>query len=49
MCKVLMSYVLVQHSYELECVIIACGHMTNRQGCHGNCSGGLYVCAEYHG
>ena len=30
----------------LECAIIACGHLTNMQGCHGNCSGGLYVCAE---
>ena len=29
-------------------VIIACGHLTNMQGCHGSCNGGLYVCAEYH-
>ena len=32
----------------LEHVIIACGHLTNMQGCHGNFSGGLYVCADYH-
>ena len=25
------------------------GHLTNMQGCHGNCTGGLYVSAEYHG
>ena len=49
MCKVSLSYVLVQHIYGLESVIIAFGHLTNMQSCHGNCSGGLYVCAEYHG
>ena len=27
-------------------MIIACGDLTNRQGCHGNCSGGLYVCVQ---
>ena len=40
-----LSYVLVCHSYGLKCVIITCGHLTNMQGCHGNCSGGLYVIA----
>ena len=33
------------YSYGPECVIIACGHLTNMQGCRGN----LYVCAECHG
>ena len=47
-CKVSLSYVLVYHSYGAECVIIICGHLTKIQGCHGNCSGGLYVYAEYH-
>ena len=28
-------------SYGVECVIITCGHLTNIQGFHGNCSGGL--------
>ena len=49
MCKVSLSYVLVLHSYGLERVIIAYGHLTNMQGCHGNYSGELYMCAEYHG
>ena len=49
MCKVSLSYVLVEHRYGLEHSIIACGHLTNMQGCHGNYSVGLYVCAEYHG
>ena len=47
-CIVSLSYVLVQQNYGLECVMIACGHLNNLQGCHGKCSGGLYVCAEYH-
>ena len=45
MCKVLLSYVLVEHSYGLEYVIIACGHLTNMQGCHGNCSRGC-MCVQ---
>ena len=36
-------------SYGLERVMIACDHLTNMQGCHGNCTGELYVCADYHG
>ena len=48
MCKVSLSYVLVYHSYGVECAIITCGHLTNMHGCHGNCSGGLYVYREYH-
>ena len=48
-CKVSLSCVLVQHNYRLEHAIIACGHLTNMQGCHGNCSGRWYVCAEYRG
>ena len=47
MCKISLSYVLVKHSYGLERAIIASRHLNNMQGCHGNCSGGLYVCAEY--
>ena len=43
MCKVSLSYVLVYYSYGLECVIITCGHLTNLQVCHGNCSSGLYI------
>ena len=39
----------ITYSYVLEHVIIACGYLTNMQGCHGNCNGGLYVCTEYHG
>ena len=39
-CKVSLSYVLVYHSYGVECVII-CSHLIDMQGCHGNCSGGL--------
>ena len=39
----------VSLSYELQCVFIACGHLTKMKGCYGNCSGGLYLCAEYHG
>ena len=46
-CKVSLSYVL--HFYGLDCVLIACSYLTNMQGCHGNCSCGLYVCTEYHG
>ena len=38
MCKVSLSYVLL---YGLECIIIACGDLTNMQGCHGNCTGGF--------
>ena len=34
-------------SYGLQCVVIACSHLINNKGCCGNCSGGLYVCAEY--
>ena len=41
--------VLVQHSYGLDRVIIACFYLTDMQGCHGNCSCGFYVYAEYHG
>ena len=48
MCAVSLSYVLVYHSYGVESVIITCGHLTNMQGCHGNCSGGLCVYAEDH-
>ena len=49
MCKVSLSYVLLQHGYGLYRVIIACGNLTNMQGCHGCCSCGLYVCAKCHG
>ena len=38
----------LMYCYGVECVIITCGHLTNMQGCYGNCSGGLYVYAEYH-
>ena len=33
----------------LDCVFIGYGRLTNMQGCHGNCNGGLNVCAKYHG
>ena len=36
----------LKDSYGLECVIIASGHFTNMQGCHGNCNGGLHWCTE---
>ena len=36
-------YCLIYHSCGLERVIIACGHLTNMQGCHGNCSGCMCV------
>ena len=49
MCKVSLSYVLVEHRYGLEHAIIACGHLTNMQGCHGNYNGELYVYAECNG
>ena len=49
MYKVSLSYVSVQRSYGLEHVIIACGHLTNMQGCHGNCIVGLHVYTDYHG
>ena len=48
MCKVSLSYVLVYHSYGVDCVIITCGHLNNMQGCHEDYSGGLFVYAEYH-
>ena len=40
-CKVSLSYVLVYQSYGVEYIIITCGHLTNMQGFHGNCSGGV--------
>ena len=45
----MQSLTVLCTSFGLENAIIAYGHLTNMQGCHGNCSGGLYVCAEYHG
>ena len=31
------------NSYGLGCVIIACGHLTNMQCCHDNCS---FMCVQ---
>ena len=50
--KILLSWQWLE-GFTILCtsygVIIACGHLTNMQGCHGNCSGGFNVCADYQG
>ena len=53
MCKVSLSYVLLQYSCVLECVITACGHSNHGLECvipacgHGNCANPVVSRAKF--